>query len=97
MAKGYWIAHNQISDVDAYEAYKIAAAPVLRAYEGKFLVRTGAAEFPEGQLRTRTIVIEFPNLQAAQDCYNSATYQAAKALRTPVSIGDMVIVEGYDG
>jgi uncharacterized protein (DUF1330 family) len=42
-------------------------------------------------------VIEFPNLQAAQDCYNSATYQAAKALRTPVSIGDMVIVEGYGG
>ena len=29
MAKGYWIAHNQISDVDAYEAYKIAAAPAL--------------------------------------------------------------------
>ena len=97
MAKGYWIAHNQISDVDAYEAYKIAAAPALHAYEGKFLVRAGAAEFPEGQLRTRTIVIEFSNLQAAQDCYNSATYQAAKALRTPVSIGDMVIVEGYDG
>jgi uncharacterized protein (DUF1330 family) len=27
MAKGYWIAHNQISDAEAYEAYKIAAAP----------------------------------------------------------------------
>ena len=55
MAKGYWIAHNQISDAEAYEAYKIAAAPALRAYEGKFLVRAGAAEFPEGQLRARTI------------------------------------------
>jgi len=97
MAKGYWIAHNQISDAEAYEASKIAAAPALRAYEGKFLVRAGAAEFPEGQLRARTIVIEFPSLQAAQECYNSATYQAAKALRTPVSIGDLVIVEGYDG
>jgi len=97
MAKGYWIAHNQISDAEAYEAYKIVAAPALRAYEGKFLVRAGAAEFPEGQLRARTIVIEFPSLQAAQECYNSAKYQAAKALRTPVSIGDLVIVEGYDG
>ena len=97
MAKGYWIAHNQISDAEAYEAYKIAAAPALRAYEGKFLVRAVAAEFPEGQLRARTIVIEFPSLKAAQECYNSATYQAAKALRTPVSIGDLVIVEGYDG
>ena len=97
MAKGYWIAHNQIRDAEAYEAYKIAAAPALRAYEGKFLVRASAAEFPEGQLRARTIVIEFPSLKAAQECYNSATYQAAKALRTPVSIGDLVIVEGYDG
>ena len=41
MAKGYWIAHNQISDVDAYEAYKIAAVPApvsythLRAHETK--------------------------------------------------------------
>ena len=67
MAKGYWIAHNQISDAEAYEAYKIAAAPALRAYEAKFLVRAGAAEFPEGQMRPRTIVIEFPSLQAAQD------------------------------
>ena len=97
MAKGYWIAHNQISDAEAYEAYKIAAAPALRAYEAKFLVRAGSAEFPEGQMRPRTIVIEFPSLQAAQDCYNSSAYQAAKALRTPVSIGDLVIVEGYDG
>ena len=97
MAKGYWIAHNQIRDAEAYEAYKIAAAPALRAYQGKFLVRAGVAEFPAGQLRARTSVIEFPSLQVAQDCYNSATYQAAKALRTPVSIGDLVIVEGYDG
>ena len=29
MAKGYWIAHNQISDAEAYEAYKIAAAPAV--------------------------------------------------------------------
>ena len=97
MAKGYRIAHNQITDVETYEAYKVAAAPALRAYGAKFLVRGGAAEFPEGSLRPRTIVIEFPSLQAAQDCYASATYQVAKTIRAPVSIGDIVIVEGYDG
>ena len=97
MAKGYWIAHNQIADVDAYEAYKVAAAPILRAHGAKFLVRAGSAEFPEGSLRPRTIVIEFPSLQAAQDCYASETYQAAKAIREAVSEADIVIVEGYDG
>ena len=97
MAKGYWIAHNQITDVDAYEAYKVAAAPALRTHGAKFLVRAGSAEFPEGSLRPRTIVIEFPSLQAAQDCYASDTYKAAKAIREIVSEADIVIVEGYDG
>ena len=95
MAKGYWVAHNQVTDVEAYEEYKIAAGPALRAYGAKFLVRGGAAEFPEGTLRPRTIVIEFPSLQAAQDCYTCETYQAAKAIREPASIGDIVIIEGY--
>ena len=97
MAKGYWIAHNQITDMDAYEAYKVAAAPALRAYDAKFLVRAGLSEFSEGRLRPRTIVIEFPSLKAAQDCYASESYQAAKAIREPVSETDIVIVEGYDG
>jgi uncharacterized protein (DUF1330 family) len=43
------------------------------------------------------VVIEFPSLQAATDCYNSPEYQAAKAIRDPVSTGDLVIVEGYEG
>jgi len=96
MAKGYWIAHNQITDVVAYEAYKVAAAATLRAYGAKFLVRAGSAEFPEGSLRARTIVIEFPSIQAAQECYVSEAYQAAKAIREAVSETDVVIVEGYD-
>ena len=97
MAKGYWIAHNQITNMDAYETYKVAAAAALRAYDAKFLVRAGLSEFPEGRLRPRTIVIEFPSLKAAQDCYASERYQAAKAIRETASETDIVIVEGYDG
>jgi uncharacterized protein (DUF1330 family) len=41
-------------------------------------------------------VIEFPSLEAAKACYNSSEYQAAKALRIPVSDIDLVIVEGFD-
>ena len=38
MAKGYWIAHNPVKDAEVYGAYKIAAAPALRAYGAQFLV-----------------------------------------------------------
>tara|TARA_B100000787_G_scaffold150750_1_gene123479 strand:+ start:474 stop:776 length:303 start_codon:yes stop_codon:yes gene_type:complete len=96
VAKGYWIAHNQVKDAAAYEAYKIAAAPALRAYGAQFLVRAGRRKTPKGTLHPRTIVIEFPSYQAAQDCYSSAEYQLAKKIRLPLANSDLTIVEGYD-
>ena len=51
----------------------------------------------EGQARPRSVVIEFPSLEAAQACYDSPGYQAAKALREPVSAADVIIVEGWPG
>jgi uncharacterized protein (DUF1330 family) len=96
MAKGYWIAHNQVKDAEAYGAYKIAAAPALRAYGAQFLVRAGRSKTPEGTLQPRTIVIEFPSYQAAQDCYNSTEYQLAKKIRLSLADSDLTIVEGYD-
>ena len=43
------------------------------------------------------MVLEFPSYQAALDCYRSPEYQKAIALRQPVSVGDVVIIEGYEG
>jgi uncharacterized protein (DUF1330 family) len=59
-------------------------------------VRGGPQEVVEGNLRPRSVVIEFPSLKAATDCYNSIEYQAAKALRLPVSSADICIVEGWE-
>lgn len=97
MAKGYWVAHVDVTDPVAYEDYKAANAAPFAKYGARFLVRGAAQTQVEGHCRARTVVIEFPSLQAAQDCYNSPEYQAAKALRDPVSTGDCLIVEGYDG
>lgn len=96
MAKGYWVAHVDVSDPAAYENYKAANAAPFAKYGAKFLIRGAPQTQAEGQCRARTVVIEFPSLQAAHECYNSPEYQAAKALRDPVSTGDLVIVEGYD-
>ncbi|MGE5864069.1 MAG: DUF1330 domain-containing protein [Rhizobacter sp.] len=97
MSKGYWIARVDVADAEAYKAYVAANAQAFREYGARFLVRAGRFENPEGTSRSRNVVIEFPSYQAALDCWNSPAYQAALRIRQPVSTGDVVIVEGYDG
>lgn len=96
MAKGYWVAHVSIDDPAGYEAYRRANAEAFAKYGARFVVRGGPQEVVEGQQRPRTVVIEFPDLDAARACYISPEYQRAKALRDPVSTADVVIVGGWD-
>jgi uncharacterized protein (DUF1330 family) len=97
MTKGYWIAHADIADVAKYQDYIAANAEAFRKYGARFLVRGGQHEVREGASRKRHVVLEFPSYQAARDCYDSPEYQAALRHRLPVSVLDLVIVEGYDG
>ncbi|UWQ91932.1 DUF1330 domain-containing protein [Aliisedimentitalea scapharcae] len=97
MAKGYWVAHVDVDDMERYRAYIAANAAPFAEYGARFLVRGGAKEIREGQMRSRTVVIEFADFPTAKACYDSVSYQDAKALRDPVSTGDMEIIEGYDG
>ncbi len=97
MPKAYWIARVDVHDAEAYRQYVAANAVAFAKYGARFLVRGGAFDTMEGSSRQRNVVLEFPSLQAAQDCYRSPEYQAALQLRLPVATGDLVIVEGYDG
>ncbi len=60
-------------------------------------MRGGQNRVAEGSARSRHVVVEFDSYDQAQACYNSDQYQAAKAMRTPYSSGDIVIIEGHDG
>lgn len=97
MAKGYWVARGDVRDVEAYKAYIAANAAPIAEHGGRFLVRGGRFENPEGSSRSRNVVIEFPSYEAALACYRSPGYQAAIAIRLPISTIDMVVIEGYDG
>ena len=97
MAKGYWIARVDITDPEQYKLYMAANAAPFKAYGARFLVRGGRFENPEGASRTRNAVIEFPTYEAALACWKSPEYQAAIALRQPVSTMDLVVIEGYEG
>lgn len=96
MAKGYWIAHVDVRDPERYKDYVATAKPAFERHGAKFLARGGTWQAMEGKGRGRNVVIEFPSMQAALDCYNSAEYQAAKAIRITVADAEMVIVEGAE-
>lgn len=97
MPKGYWIAHVDVRDPERYKDYVATAKPAFERYGARFLARGGAWQALEGEGRARNVVIEFPSMQAALDCYNSPEYQAAKAIRITVADAAMTIVEGHDG
>ncbi len=97
MAKGYWIARVDVTDPARYDLYRAENAEALRKYGGRFLIRGGSFEAPEGTSRRRNVVIEFPSYQAALDCYHSPEYHRARAIREGVAESDLVVIEGYDG
>ena len=97
MPKGYWVASVDVTDAEGYKAYIAANAEAFRKYGARFLTRGGKSEDLEGKLRSRVVVIEFPNFDAALTCYRSPEYDKARKLRQGISIADLVVVDGYDG
>ncbi|MEA2839165.1 MAG: hypothetical protein QOF41_495 [Methylobacteriaceae bacterium] len=97
MPKAYWIARVDVTDPDAYKQYVAANAAAFSKYGAKFLVRGGKAETREGSARARNVVLEFKDYETAKACYDSPEYRAAMKLREAASVGDLIIVEGYDG
>jgi uncharacterized protein (DUF1330 family) len=95
MAKGYWIAHVDVHDPEGYKGYVAAAKLAFDKYGANFLARGGAYEVLEGKGNARNVVIEFPSLQAAHDCYHSPEYLAAKAIRVQFANAEMILVEGF--
>jgi uncharacterized protein (DUF1330 family) len=96
--KGYWIGHVDVTDAERYKDYIAANAVAFGKYGARFLVRNGSCEVPEGNLKGRRhVVIEFDSYEAAKACYDSTEYQAAIKVRQEASIGDLVIIEGYEG
>ena len=97
MAKGYWIARVDVHNDEGYKAYAANNPAIFKKFGGKFVVRAGKNERPEGKSHSRHVIIEFPDYATALACYNSPEYQANMKLRQPHSTADIVVIEGYDG
>ncbi len=93
MPTALWISHVSVIDPVAHGEYAKRAVAAIDAFGGEFLVRGGASVQLEGAERQRHIVVRFPSLKAAQDCYASATYQEALSFAKGASERELCIVE----
>ena len=93
--KGYWVCiYEKINDDEKLKEYAVKAMPALEKYSGKILARGGKSRTNEGIKSPRTVVIEFPNYEAAIKCYDSKEYQKAHDILNGVAIRHHQIVEG---
>lgn len=96
MAKGYWIGRITVHQPERYPDYVATATPAYQEFGANFLVRGGEFEAMEGEARPRNVVIEFPTYEAALACYNSPTYQKAKAIRNEIADGELLVIKGHE-
>lgn len=91
----YIIVDVKITNPERYEDYKKLTPGSLTPYQGKFIVRGGAAETLEGDWSPgRIVVLEFPTRERANAWWSSDGYAPAKAIRQAASITRMILVEG---
>lgn len=94
MPKGYIIGHITVNDPEAYKEYVEKDTPILTALGGKFVVRGGTSEVPEGETLNRHVVIEFPSLEAAKAAYHDPEYQKVAEIRKRTADSVIILVEG---
>ena len=94
MPKGYIIGHVTVKNPEAYKEYVERDTPILLGLGGKFIVRGGQCEVPEGESLERHVVIEFPSYEAALAAYNDPEYQEVADIRRRNADSTIIVVEG---
>jgi uncharacterized protein (DUF1330 family) len=91
----YIIVEVKITDTEKYEEYKKLTPSSIAAYDGKFIVRGGETENLEGDWQPeRIVILEFPNVDRAEQWWNSIEYAPAKSIRQKSATTKMILVKG---
>ncbi len=91
----YVLVDCDVTDPVRYEEYRKLAPAAIAKYGGRYLVRGGATKVLEGTWQPkRVVVLEFPDVAAAQRFYDSPEYRAARAVRADAATMNVIVVEG---
>lgn len=93
--KAYLVAQVAVHDAEAFAAYTAKVPGLVERFGGRYAVRGGATVLLDGDTPpSRTVIIEFPSLDAATAFYDSPDYRAILPLRLAAAGGTVFLVEG---
>ncbi|MGG4604432.1 DUF1330 domain-containing protein [Paenalcaligenes sp. Me131] len=90
----YIIANVDVTDPEQYNVYKQLSTHAMTTHNVKLLARGGETLALEGNTPTRTVIIEFETMEAAEAFYNSPEYLAARQARESAAHMTMYVVQG---
>ena len=91
----YVILDIEVTDPDAYTAYRERSGATVEQHGGRFLVRGGdPATVEGGWAPQRIVVLEFPSEEQARAWYDSPEYQEILPIREANASSRAVLVQG---
>ncbi|RLA40981.1 MAG: DUF1330 domain-containing protein [Gammaproteobacteria bacterium] len=91
----YVIVDVNVTDPEAYEAYKQLAPAAIEAFGGEYLARGGAVDVFEGnRTPNRTVILRFESMVKARAWVDSEEYREARMARHKSAVSHMMVVEG---
>ena len=95
MPAGYVIAQLRVTNSENYKEYIEKVNPIVKKFDGEFLVRNGEYQIFDGVTKfPRIIVLKFPSYERALAWYNSEEYKPIKKIRLDNSEGTNIIIKG---
>jgi uncharacterized protein (DUF1330 family) len=93
----YFVLMQHVDDIDRYRTeYLPGVRPFLDRYGAEVLVAGFEAEAAEGEPPNSTVVLRFPDAEAARGFLDDPEYQPVRALRHSItSRGQAVVAPGF--
>ena len=89
------ITYLEVTDPQAFQAYREAARPTFALYGGKPIVVDGAFEVLEGMVQPKSVVVvEFESMEHARRWYASPEYAKTIPMRQQAANASLILVDG---
>lgn len=93
----FLIADIDVKDADTYTAYRTANPDIVNKFGGRYVSLGGESKVLEGDWHPRrTVIIEFPDMAAIDEFYESDEYVELRKIRWQSADSRLVAIETLD-